>query len=81
MSDSRGSALTLTPEAFYERARWPLGTRVQHPDEPDVHGEIVKRGGRQWTSRDKLPMVRWDGRIDAESVPWERLHRVRAGQS
>jgi hypothetical protein len=66
----------LTPELFYERAGWPLGTRVQHPEKPDVRGSIVKRGGRQWVSRDKLPMVRWDGYIDAVPVPWGQLHRV-----
>lgn len=66
---------TLTPEEFYERSAWPVGERVQHPDE-DVRGSIVKRGGRQWTTRDRLPLVRWDGKLDAEPVPWERLCRA-----
>lgn len=66
----------ITPEAFYRRTGWPVGTLVRHPDDPERHGTIVKRGGRFWVSRDKLPMVRWHGKIDAEPVEWERLIRA-----
>jgi hypothetical protein len=58
---------------FYRRAGLPLGTRVLSADDPGRRGTIVKRGGQQWTTRDRAPYVRWDGRIPAEQVPWERL--------
>jgi hypothetical protein len=62
---------------FYSRTTWAtVGQVVADADDPSRHGTVVKRGGRQWSSRDKLPMVRWHGKIDAETVPWERLARV-----
>lgn len=71
--DTSSSGVTFAE--WTERSSWPLGTRVQHPENPTVRGQIVKRGGRQWSSRYKLPMVRWDGKIDAVEVTWERLIR------
>lgn len=66
----------ITVDEFYARAKYPKGTRVQHPDDPNVRGSIVKKGGQIWVSRDKLPWVRWDGKIDAVQVPWEELIRA-----
>jgi hypothetical protein len=64
-------------ERFYERAAWPKGTPVVHPDDPTLYGTLVKRTARNWIDRDRRPpMVRWHGRIDAEEIEWERLQRV-----
>jgi outer membrane PBP1 activator LpoA protein len=69
----------LTAGEFYARAAWPVGTRVKDAADSSRRGQIVKRGGQQWASRDKLPMVRWDGKIDAEVVEWKRLARSEVG--
>lgn len=58
---------------FYRRARLSLGTLVLSADDPGRRGVIVKRGGQQWTTRDRAPYVRWDRRIPSDQVPWERL--------
>lgn len=56
---------------FYAAAALPIGTPVQDSD--GRRGTLVKRGGQRWVSRDKLPLVRWHGYIDAEPVPWQVL--------
>ena len=66
----------LAPETFYERTSWPLGTTVRHPDDPERLGQIVKRGGRYWVGRSRLPMVRWHGQLDAEPIEWSRLYKA-----
>jgi hypothetical protein len=58
---------------FYRRARLPVGTTVLSADDPGRRGTIVKRGGQQWTTRDRPPYVRWDRRIPSDRVPWEKL--------
>lgn len=63
-------------DLFYRRSSWPVGTIVRHPDNSDLLGNIVKRGGRIWVNRDVLPMVRWHGSIDAVPVEWEQLNRA-----
>lgn len=61
-------------DLFYERSRWPLGQPVCDADDPARHGVLVRRVARFWVDRDsKPPMVRWDRKIDAVPVPWERL--------
>jgi hypothetical protein len=76
-----GEPNALSVEDFYERTSWALGTRVSDADNPSCRGQIVKRGGRQWVSRYKLPMVRWDGKINAEVVEWGRLVRAKAQEA
>lgn len=64
-------------DAFYERAAWPLGTIVIHPDDGRL-GDLVRRTARAWVDRErKPPMVRWRGKIDAVEVPWWELRRAR----
>lgn len=63
--------------AFYAKAAWGVGTTVFDADDPSKVGTIVKRGGGIWVNRDKLPLVRWHGKIDAEPVAWERLTKER----
>lgn len=63
----------LTSEEFYRRTSWRVGTLVGDARDLSRKGVIVKRGGRFWASRDRLPMVRWDGIIPSEEVEWERL--------
>lgn len=72
----KGISEELSPEAFYERTSWPLGTVVADSLDASCRGMIVKRGGRIWANRDRLPLVRWNGRIDAEPVPWHRLEKL-----
>lgn len=67
---------------FYRRSRWRIGTLVHDTADHSRRGVIVKRGGQQWVSRDKLPMVRWHGKIDSVSVPWDSIeehHTARVG--
>lgn len=59
--------------SFYRVARAPAGTHVFATDDLQRRGTIVGRGGRQWTTRDRAPMVRWDGRIPADPVPWDTI--------
>lgn len=63
---------------FYERASWPLGTRVRIiGGDKGLVGSLVRRCARNWVDRNrKLPMVRWDGKIDAVEVSWDCLKRV-----
>lgn len=56
---------------FYRAADLPLGARV-HGD--GRTGSIVRRAARLWIDRDsRPPMVRWDGKVDAEVVSWQEL--------
>lgn len=66
----------LTPEEFYERTKWPIGTTVRDTQDHSRIGVIVAQGGRIWVNRTKLPYVRWHGIIDAEPVAWDRIERI-----
>lgn len=70
--------MTLDDEevmAFYAKAKWKIGTLVLSTD-GERRGVIVSRGGQQWSTRDKLPLVRWNGKLDAVPVPLADLRRA-----
>lgn len=56
---------------YYAVARLPLGHRIT---DGERRGSVVRRAAPRWVDRNvRPPMVRWDGKIDAEVIAWETL--------